>query len=56
MQPGFGAGVSTIRRLGPFSAPYGMCAHVCPRGVLNLETKSDRFQGGTPIRVFAVDL
>jgi len=34
----------------------GMCAHVCPRGVLKLETKPDRFKGGTPIRVFAVDL
>ncbi len=34
----------------------GMCAHVCPRGVLKLETKPDRFEGGTPIRVFAVDL
>jgi len=34
----------------------GMCAHVCPRGVLKLENKPDRFKGGTPIRVFAVDL
>jgi ferredoxin-type protein NapH len=34
----------------------GMCAHVCPRGVLRLETKADRFKGGTPIRVYAVDL
>jgi hypothetical protein len=33
-----------------------MCAHVCPRGVLKLETKPDRFEGGTPIRVYAVDL
>jgi len=33
----------------------GMCAHVCPRGVLKLETKPDRFKGGTPIR-YAVDL
>ena len=34
----------------------GMCAQVCPRGVLKLENKPDRFQGGTPIRVYAVDL
>jgi polyferredoxin len=34
----------------------GMCAQVCPRGVLKLETKADRFKGGTPIRVYAVDL
>ena len=34
----------------------GMCAHVCPRGVLKLEVKPDRFKGGTPIRVYAVDL
>ena len=34
----------------------GMCAHVCPRGVLKLENKADRFKGGTPIRVYAVDL
>jgi polyferredoxin len=34
----------------------GMCAHVCPRGVLKLETKPDHFKGGTPIRVYAVDL
>ena len=34
----------------------GLCAHVCPRGVLKLETKPDRFKGGTPIRVYAVDL
>ena len=34
----------------------GMCAHVCPRGVLKLENKPDRFKGGTPIRVYAVDL
>jgi len=34
----------------------GMCAHVCPRGVLKLEAKTDRFKGGTPIRVYAVDL
>ena len=32
------------------------CAHVCPRGVLKLEAKTDRFKGGTPIRVYAVDL
>ena len=34
----------------------GMCAHVCPRGVLKLEVKADRFKGGTPIRVYTVDL
>ena len=34
----------------------GMCAHVCPRGVLKLEVKPERFKGGTPIRVYAVDL
>jgi polyferredoxin len=34
----------------------GMCAHVCPRGVLKLEIKPDRFKGGTPIRVYSVDL
>jgi len=34
----------------------GMCAHMCPRGVLKLETKPDRFKAGTPTRVFAVDL
>ena len=34
----------------------GMCAHVCPRGVLKLENKPDRFKGGTPIRVYSVDL
>jgi hypothetical protein len=33
-----------------------MCAHVCPRGVLKLEVKPDRFKGGTPIRVYSVDL
>jgi ferredoxin len=31
----------------------GMCAHVCPRGVLKLETKPDRFKDGAPIRVYA---
>ena len=34
----------------------GLCAHVCPRGVLKLENKPDRIKGGTPIRVYAVDL
>ena len=34
----------------------GMCAGVCPRGVLKLELKPDRFKSGTPIRVYAVDL
>ena len=34
----------------------GMCAHVCPRGVLKLEVKPIRFKGGTPIRVYSVDL
>jgi ferredoxin-type protein NapH len=34
----------------------GMCAQVCPRGVLKLENQPARFKGGTPIRVYAVDL
>jgi polyferredoxin len=34
----------------------GMCAQVCPRGVLKLENKADRFKGGAPIRVYAVEL
>jgi ferredoxin len=34
----------------------GLCAQVCPRGVLKLENKPVRFTGGTPIRVYAVDL
>ena len=35
----------------------GMCAHVRPhRGVLKLEIRPDRTQGGAPIRVYAVDL
>jgi ferredoxin len=34
----------------------GMCAHVCPRGVLKLENKPVRFRAGEPIRVHAVDL
>jgi len=34
----------------------GMCAHVCPRGVLKLEVNPVRFKGGEPIRVYAVDL
>ena len=34
----------------------GMCAHVCPRGVLKLESRPVRFKGGEPIRVYAVDL
>jgi ferredoxin-type protein NapH len=33
----------------------GMCAHMCPRGVLKLETRPDRGPG-QPIRVWAVDL
>jgi len=33
-----------------------MCAHVCLRGVLKLEMKPGLFKGGTPIRVYAVDL
>ena len=32
-----------------------MYAHVCPLGVLKLENKPG-FKGGTPIRVYAVDL
>ena len=34
----------------------GMCAHVCPRGVLRLENKPVRFRAGESIRVDAVDL
>ena len=34
----------------------GMCAHVCPRRVLKLEVKADRFKSGTPTPVFALDL
>jgi formate hydrogenlyase subunit 6/NADH:ubiquinone oxidoreductase subunit I len=34
----------------------GMSTHVCPRGVLRLETKSERWRAGQPIRVFVVDL
>jgi len=34
----------------------GMCAHVCPRGVLKLENKPVRFRAGEPIRVYSVDL
>ena len=33
-----------------------MCAHVCPRGVLKLENKPDRWKAGQPIRVYAADL
>src|SRR5262245_23360625 len=34
----------------------GMCAHVCPRGVLKLENKPLRCRAGEAIRVYAVDL
>ena len=34
----------------------GMCAYVCPPGVLKLKVKPDRLKGGTAIRVYAVDL
>ncbi|OFV89118.1 MAG: hypothetical protein A2V74_00245 [Acidobacteria bacterium RBG_16_70_10] len=34
----------------------GMCAHVCPRGVLKLENKPVRWKAGQPIRVYAVNL
>ncbi len=34
----------------------GMCAHVCPRGVLKLENKPVRWKAGQPIRVYTVDL
>ena len=34
----------------------GMCAHMCPRGVLKLENKPRRFQPGKPLRVVAIDL
>jgi formate hydrogenlyase subunit 6/NADH:ubiquinone oxidoreductase subunit I len=34
----------------------GMCAHVCPRGVLKLENKSSaRAKAGQPIRVYGVN-
>ena len=31
----------------------GMCAHVCPRGVLKLENEPVRWKAGQPIRVYA---
>lgn len=34
----------------------GLCAHLCPRGVLKLENKPRRFGAGELIRVYAVDL
>lgn len=34
----------------------GMCAHVCPRRVLKLESRPVRWKAGQPIRVYAVDL
>jgi formate hydrogenlyase subunit 6/NADH:ubiquinone oxidoreductase subunit I len=34
----------------------GMCAHVCPRGVLKLENTPIRWKAGQPIRVYSVDL
>jgi ferredoxin-type protein NapH len=34
----------------------GMCAHVCPRGVLKLENRPARWKAGQAIRVYAVDL
>ncbi len=34
----------------------GMCAHVCPRGVLKVENKPVRWKAGQAIRVNAVDL
>jgi formate hydrogenlyase subunit 6/NADH:ubiquinone oxidoreductase subunit I len=34
----------------------GMCAHVCPRGVLKLESRPIRWEPGRQIRVYAVDL
>jgi formate hydrogenlyase subunit 6/NADH:ubiquinone oxidoreductase subunit I len=33
----------------------GMCAHVCPRGVLKLENRARGWKAGQPIRVRAVD-
>ena len=33
----------------------GLCAHVCPRGVLKLENKPVRWKAGQPIRVCALD-
>ena len=34
----------------------GLCAHVCPCGVLKLENKPIRWKAGEAIRVYAVDL
>jgi ferredoxin-type protein NapH len=34
----------------------GMCAHMCPRGVLKLENRPARWKAGQAIRVYAVDL
>jgi polyferredoxin len=34
----------------------GMCAHVCPRGVLRLENRPERFAGGAPVGVRALEL
>jgi formate hydrogenlyase subunit 6/NADH:ubiquinone oxidoreductase subunit I len=31
----------------------GMCAHVCPRGVLKLENRRDRPKATSPLRVYA---
>jgi len=34
----------------------GMCAHVCPRGVLKLENRPTPWKAGQAMRVYAVDL
>jgi ferredoxin len=34
----------------------GMCAHVCPRGVLKLENRPVCWKAEQPIRVYAVNL
>jgi len=36
-----------------FCVGCGMCAHVCPRGVLKLENKPVRWKAGQSIRVYA---
>ena len=46
------AGGSTGQRAD--GSPF--CAHVCPRGVLRLESKPVRWKAGEPTRVYAVDL
>jgi formate hydrogenlyase subunit 6/NADH:ubiquinone oxidoreductase subunit I len=33
----------------------GLCAHMCPRGVLKLENGPARRPAGPPLRVYAAD-